>query len=82
MNIPPETVQSSLVDAIQQAISKEVERIVVEEADAAAKRVNERVREEAGGIAAKVIGWSQFSMNRYDIQMTIKLPPVNKRDDT
>lgn len=60
--------------AMLQALESETKRIVEEEAKAAAVRVEERVRGEAGRIAAKVASWVDYSRNLQELRITVRLP--------
>ena len=60
--------------AILHALDAEVIRIVDEEAKKAAARVEERVRGEAGKIAAKVASYVTYEATREEIRITVRLP--------
>lgn len=59
MQIEP---NNQIAHFVQKAFQSEIEKIVKEEAANAEKRVGERVRSEAGAIAARVL-------SRFDMQM-------------
>ena len=53
----------SMSEIVQRAIRKEIEDIIVEEGDAAAKRVQEKVRASVGSIASRVLDYYTFEKN-------------------
>jgi hypothetical protein len=60
--------------AILRAVKTETDRIVDEEAKAAATRVEERVRAAVGGIATRVATNVNFERFGPDIRITVRLP--------
>jgi hypothetical protein len=68
------TQQDALHRAILSAMKAETKRIVEEEAKAAATRVEERVRGLSGEIATRVASWVEYSQNRNELRITVKLP--------
>jgi hypothetical protein len=63
---------------ILSALDNEVKRIVAEEAEAAAKRVEERVRGETGKIAAKVSSYVSYNTMRDEVIITVRFPEKNQ----
>lgn len=60
--------------AILQAFEDEARRIIDEEAKAAGKRVEDRVRGLAGDIAARVSTWVNYRAGMDELTITVKLP--------
>ena len=64
----------SLHKAILKAMSEETRRIVDEEAKNAAKRVEERVRAQAGQIATQVASFVMYERGMNEVRISVRLP--------
>lgn len=64
----------NIEQALQEAMRQQTCKIVEEEAEAAAKRVSERVRAMAGQIATKVVSETSFQRRGNELVMTVKIP--------
>lgn len=60
--------------AIHKALEARIAEIVNAEADAAAKRVAERVRGETARIAAEVMSWQRMEFRQNEVVITIRIP--------
>jgi hypothetical protein len=67
--------RDALIQAVKGAMESQVEKICNEEAAAAAKRVEERVRAITGQIATKLFHDVHFSMRGHDLTIVVKFPP-------
>lgn len=68
-----------LLTAIKEQFATETRRIVEEEAVAAGKRTEERVRAMAGQIAAKVATWMEVRTNTENLVITLRIPNQDPR---
>ncbi len=68
--------QDVLGDALRSAISAAVSTIASEESAAAAKRVEQRIRAEAGKIAIRAMNWQRMEMRGNEVVITIQIPPT------
>lgn len=65
---------NELTAAISQAIMDRVKEVVDEEANAAAKRVEERVRGETGMIAGRVLHYYTMEQVGQEIRIRVEFP--------
>lgn len=70
-----QSLDKTLVDAVQRELTKRVTEIVAEEAVAAGKRVEERVRGEIAAISMKVFSVVRFEQfNSRELTIRVELP--------
>lgn len=68
--------------AVLKALEVETNRIVEEEANAAAARVRERIRLLAGQVATKVSSYVSYETMQGNLVITVKLPEANETAKT
>ncbi len=65
---------TNIEEAIKETMRQQTVKIVEEEAEAASKRVVERVRAMAGQIATRVVSECSFQRMGSELVMTVKIP--------
>lgn len=76
-----EPVERTVEKAIQYELGNQIKHIIDEEAKAAGKRVEERVRMMAGEIATKISQHVQFERFGPDLRITVRIPEPEPRED-
>jgi hypothetical protein len=74
-----EPIPRTIEKAIQAELDNEVKHIIDDEAKAAGRRVEERVRMLAGEIATKITQHVQFERFGPDLRITVKIPEPEPR---
>lgn len=67
----PETIDKAIADILRERVSS----IVSEEADAAVKRVEQRVKEQTASIAASVLRYYSMEQRGNEIVIRVQMPP-------
>lgn len=70
----PKLTDDQLHQQILLAMNAEVKRIIEEEAQNAAKKVEERVRGMTGQIATKVASWVEYTIGARELRITVRFP--------